>query len=120
MFLDDELLEIVKEAVSDTKLTAIEVNIIFADKLYSDVIQKCKTKLIDDLNNTREIAVIQASIKRLFTSYDLFVTKAKNDSNKNIKQVGFLFEKYPLKDEILSIPPVAEIYYHKRLSIKNL
>lgn len=103
MFLDDELLQIAKNANVTTEEGLQKLNV--------DLCEKCegyyKIKLGADMFNTRQIKV---TLDRTFNMWDSFVKMAEKDSDKTLNILAPLFKKHSFKHQFLQNEEMNRIY----------
>jgi arginyl-tRNA synthetase len=103
MFLDDELLKMVKEA----DITTAEG----IQKLNVDLCERCesyyKSKLTDNMPHPTQI---KATLDRTFNLWDSFVKMALNDNDKAINILATLFTTHSFKNQFLQNKEMNEIY----------
>lgn len=101
MFLDDELLELCRNADCSTPEGV--------QKLYASLIDKCqdyyKSQIKPDMFN-REVKVI---LDRTFNMWDSFVRMAEKEGN-HLGALGRLCKEYSFKKQFLSDERMNEVY----------
>jgi len=102
MFLDDELLQICKEAELDTSESIQALNIALCSKC--ELYYKARIK--------PEMASSQAKriLDRVFNLWDSFVRQAQKDEDKTMNVLGELFEVHSFKAQFLKNQTMADIY----------
>ena len=101
MFLDDELLLMVKTANCSTEENIQQLNV--------DLCTKCetyyKTKIVPNMTK-KEVKTI---LDKTFNMWDSFIRMGKKEDEK-IKMIVDMFEKYSFKKQFLSNSEMARIY----------
>ena len=104
MFLDDELLQITKEAELTTSEGIQKLNVDLCDKCDSYY----KSKLgVDMFNNPKQIKI---TLDRTFNLWDNFVKMLEKDSDKRLNILAPLFKEHSFKYQFLQNKELNEIY----------
>ena len=101
MFLDDELLELCRNAAFD------EDGI---QKLNVDVCTKCESYYKSKLYPTISKDELRVIMNKTFKLFDSFVRLAKADKDRTMQILGEMFEKHSFKKQLLSNPEMKRIY----------
>jgi len=101
MFLDDELLEMCKNADCSTEDKIQQLNV--------DLCTKCemyyKTKIVPNMAK-KEVKTI---LDKTFSLWDSFVRMGKKET-ESVRIIVEMFEKYSFKKQLLSNSEMARIY----------
>ena len=94
MFLDEELLEICKNADFDTAEQIQQLSI----DIYTKCEQYYKTRIFVSMPK-RDVKII---LNKTFNLFDSFVRMAKENPNIKLQILGEMFEKYSFKHQFLA------------------
>lgn len=101
MFLDDQLLEICKNADCSTPESVQELN--------KTLCQTCENYYKSKIHPTITKEELKVVLNRTFNLWDGFVRQALK-GNEKMKILGELFQKFSFKEQFLSNPEISEIY----------
>lgn len=102
MFLDDQLVEIVKN--TEIKETA-DIN-----KLNKILLNKCQNYYVENI----KIGMLKKDAKKIidktFNLFDSFVRILKKSNDLNLNYLGEVFEKYSFKNHYMADEKLKEFY----------
>ena len=101
MFLDDELLLMVKKADCSTEENIQQLNV--------DLCTKCEKYYKEKLYPQITKKEVKTILDKTFNMWDSFIRMGKKEDEK-IKIIVDMFEKYSFKKQLLSNKEMARIY----------
>jgi uncharacterized sporulation protein YeaH/YhbH (DUF444 family) len=101
MFLDEELLELCRNAVCDTHEDIQNLNV--------QLCEKCETYYKSKITPNMRKMEVKAILDRTFNLWDSFTRTAIKEDGK-MKILGTLFQSYTFKKQFLSNPDMERVY----------
>lgn len=102
MFLDDELLEMVKSSDAKTKEDIQQLNV--------DVCDKCQEYYKQRITSGMPKREVKVIFDKTFKLFDSFVRQLKNSDNRILQIYGEMFEKVTFKQQFMNNEHLRKLY----------
>jgi len=102
MFLDDELLEMVKSSDAKTAEDIQQLNV--------DVCDKCQEYYKQRITHGMPKREVKVIFDKTFKLFDSFVRQLKNSDNRILQIYGEMFEKVTFKQQFMNNEHLRKLY----------